>query len=376
MILFFLVFGACALPIGAQGSMLTPPVDGLTTLSSISSDTLLESIRFYRRFQKPKEKLASGLVEKRAAQELDEKKIMDDEPVQYMGLAWMLDYTYYQATSPSAGGQPSFVDQTHTFGFGLDLRLSDRGGMAMYAGLQLMPAENYEQGIFHLRFDFLIPLNADYRLKDPRYEHIDESDATQYYMRQIQVKQAEKVPDSQNFPQILTALNFNFNRHDKGTTDSGRTAGNTLTDDVILNQASSGPELIFLSSPTFRIRASALFYYYDASVDSFVTNFSAGVNRPVEGLGLANLIGYQDVLMTFPQDSFDESFSYDTSPSTTFEFNANQSTYALTGPGMSLGFAAILRYVPSEHWQLKFGVDFTNSTNSSLTGAFGLNYLL
>ena len=376
MILFFLAFGACGLPLTARGSLITPSPDGLSMLSALSADTLFESIRLYRRFQKPKEKLGSGLVEKRVAQEVDEKKVMEDEPVQYLGLAWMLDYDFYQATRPSAGGQPSFVDQTHTFGFGLDLRLSDRGGMTAYAALQLMPAEDYEQGIFHLRFDFLIPLNADYRLKDPRYEHIDENDATQYYMKQIQIKQAEKIPDSQNFPQFHAALNFNFNRHDKGTTDSGRTVGNTLTNDVILNQASSGPEIVFLSSSSFRIRASALFYYYDSSVDSFVTNFSEGASRPVEGIGLANLIGYQDVLLTFPQNSFDEGFSYDAGPSTTFEFNANQSTYALTGPGMSLGFAAVLRYASSQHWQLQFGVDFTDSTSSSVTGAFGLNYLL
>jgi hypothetical protein len=303
----------------------------------------------------------------------DYRKLMNEKSQFVSDLTWMLGYAYYLsgASDPLMSGE-QINDESHAFRLGFAWNIAKTFDIEASGTYQIIPVENYSQGLFELRGGYTISLAGK-----PRHDEIVGDDAEAYYLRQAQ-RAAEVVnPPQESFPNIRIGGSVVFTQQDKSPeTTSGR-VGTGLTSDVYLNQAGSGPDITFALNDKLKFRFEFLLYYYDTNVQDFlVKNTTIGAFRPRAGLAVANIEDTTPLLLTFPYRSMTESFTYDLSPTTRIDGAVQQSTYfATTGYPLTVSVGGTINQKLTKKLRVGGALDFTSSTGySELVGGFSVGY--
>jgi hypothetical protein len=303
----------------------------------------------------------------------DYRRLMVDQTPFVSELTWMLGYAYYEsgASDPLLGGE-QVNDEAHAIRLGVAWNVSRTFDVEASGTYQVIPVENYSQGIFDIRGGYTISL-----AEKPHHDEIIGDDAEAYYLRQAQRAAEVVAPPQDSFPNIRIGGSFVFTQQDKGPETTTGRVGVGLTSDVYLNQAGSGPDITFALNKQLKFKFEFLLYYYDTNVQNFlVQNTTIGEFRPRAGLAVANIEDTTPLLLTFPYRSITESFTYDLSPSTRINGALQQSTYfATTGYPLTNSIGGTISQKLSKKLRAGGALDFTASTGySELVGGFSLGY--
>jgi hypothetical protein len=361
---------------------------GLNTSGVFGSDYFLQTLAARGRFSvsssTPEEGSTSmlGGVEGKAR---NTRQLLDEEGQDFVSdITWMLGYAYYRSGAPDPATGSDVFDDSHAFRFGIAWDIARTFDLIASVTYQVLPAENYSQGVFELNLGYTISLAPK-----PNRKEIPGDDARAYYLRKAQQEDEIVYPPKQKYPHLRIGALVMFSHHTKSPNDldSGRPLGTPplQTTDENLNQAGSGPEISFALNPKLEFRANALFYYYDAQIDqlnAFLGKTTIGLYRKRSGLALASIDDTTALLLTFPYRSFTQSMVYRFTPKTLFEGAIQESTYSgsvgnqYTQWGdMTYSFAGKLSQMLSKKVRVGVEGDYTTASNfQEFVGGFNLGY--
>lgn len=307
----------------------------------------------------------------------DYRRLMVDQHQFVSELTWMVGYAYYRsgASDPLLSGE-QVNDDSHAVRLGIAWNVSKTFDITASGTYQMIPAENYSQGIFEINAGYTISLASR-----PTHEEIIGDDAEAFYLREAQKENEVVMPAQESFPNIRLGGDFVFTQQDKGPTAQGRFPGSPggNSSDVYLNQAGSGPEVTLALSRNLRFRFEFLLYYYDTDVQSFlVQNTTIGEFRPRAGLAVADIEDTTPLLMTFPYRSFTEGFTLDLTSTTRIDGAVQESTYfATTGYPLTVSVGGTLNQKFSNKLRGGAAIDVSSSTGyTELVAGFSLGYNL
>jgi hypothetical protein len=301
----------------------------------------------------------------------DYRRLMIDQHQFASTLTWMLGYAYYNSGALDAANE-QVNDESHSFKLGVAWDVSRRFDLIASITYQIIPVENYTQGVGELRMGYTFSL-AD----KPKHEEIVGDDAEAFYLRQQQRENEVVTPAKDSFPNIRVGFNATFTSQDKSPTTSGRALGENNPTDIFLNQAGSGPDLTFALNSKLRFRFEMLLYYYDTSPSTFLEeNTTIGEFRPRAGLAIADIEDTTALLLTFPYRSFTEEVTFDLTPTTRIDAALQQSTYfATTGYPLTNSVGGVISQKFSSKLRGGLALDMTNSTSyTEVVGGFSLGY--
>jgi hypothetical protein len=349
--------------------------DQIATSFQLGSQFMLQSVSVNKHFTVRDDAPNSYFVLQENPQLADmkmsaaEQEKYDKDQRDLLNLAWMLGYLYYSSSSNQV------YDEAHAIEIGLAWEAAKMFDFTVAGAYQVMPAENFSQGIFNLDFEFTIPLKA--QPAPPQLEGATD-DAEAYYVNKAIEADLPKNYPKDRFPNFKIGVLANFYRGTKSQTSSGRVVGSTIGGDQQMNEAASGPNLTLNFNRKFYIHADYLLYYYDTSPTGFLGNFTIGPIRRKADLAVASLEGTQAFLLNYPNRSLDASFGYRFNNRSGLRVGGSYSTYNATSNGgggyltSTFALAGMVDFVVGRRWKLGVLADVTLGTASYSAGTGGL----
>jgi hypothetical protein len=303
-----------------------------------------------------------------------------------MDLSWFLGYAFYQTSAFDPVSNAQVTDSAHSFKIGLNWELAQRVNFVAGGGYELIPAENYSQGIFELAFTYTIPLTRECPFDE------SQNDAEQYYVAKAKYDDCPKHGAKDRYPNIELGILGNYNEHTKSPTSSGRAAGATnstvspLGSDTQLNEASSGPQIVLHLNRSLSFKGKLLIYIYDNPPANILQYTTIGSFRPKANLAVAEMQDTTPILLVFPkrtlsgglnlrlEDSLNlqAELAYSSWDATT---TLNSSSVAAGLVSSTISFGAILDFAFTQRWKASGSLDFTSGTGYSVTTiGLGLAY--
>jgi hypothetical protein len=312
----------------------------------------------------------------------DHRELSEDSATSlYTDMTWMLGYNYYRSSGSNPTTGEGASDDAHTFRLGFALDLGDAFDMLASGSYQLIPEENYSQGILDVDLGYFISL-----AKETRGVKVEGDDAESFYLRKEKEQQQVIRPAKVVFPSIKVGLHFLLAQERKSPDDpnSGRVDSAKLQGDALLNVAGSGPYVTYNFSKLLSFKMAFLVYYYDTNVQQFLSYTTIGNFRPQEGLALADMDDTTLLLMTFPSRSFTGTLNFQLTSETSIRAALQEATYSISiGGAPTTSVGAILTQQINQ--RIKLGVQLDETAggggvngNSNAVGAVGgvtLGYL-
>ncbi len=265
-------------------------------------------------------------VDKSEGRTNDHRELSEDSASSlYTDMSWFLGYNYYRSSGSNNSTGESASDDAHTVKLGFALDLEDSFDMIGSVAYQVLPEENFSQGIFEFDGSYFVSL-----AKEKKGEKIEGDDAESFYLRKAKEQEEVKYPAKDQFPHLKLGLHFMFAEDRKSATpvSSGRIEGLGLPSDVVLNMAGSGPYIGLALNRFLSFKLALLVYYYDTSVYGFLHPYTTiGMYRPQEGLALADLNDTTALLMTYPFRTITGSMNFQTGIKTNLSVALQHATY-------------------------------------------------
>lgn len=242
--------------------------------------------------------------------------IESDDSSLYTDLTWFLGYNFYQSSALAEQGTTSdLTDVAHSFRLGFAFDIGERFDLTASATYQVIPIENYVQGIFEADAAYYISLNSG----DSK-EKIEGEDAEAFFLRQAKAQETVEYPPKDHFPNIAIGSGFAFSQFQKNPVTSSRATNEVLVSSAqSLNQARTAPYLAVNLNRIFSVKAQLAIYYYDVSATTFASYNAIGLDRPRLGLALADLNDTTLLLNTYPYRSGTGSAIIKLTPTTTLQ---------------------------------------------------------
>jgi hypothetical protein len=310
----------------------------------------------------------------------DHRELSEDSATSmFTDMTWMIGYNYYQSSGTNAAGE-SATDDAQTIRLGIALDLGDAFDFLASGTYQVIPEENFSQGIFDIDMGYYISL-----AKDTRTVKIEGDDAESYYLRKAKEQEQIVRPAKEVFPSLKVGFHMMFTQDRKSPTDptTGRVDGTLLTGDQLLNIAGSGPYVVYNLSRLISFKLSALIYYYDTNVEQFLANNTIGNARAQEGLALADMDDTTPLLMTYPDRSMTGTVNFQLGPKTSLRGAIQEATYSGSiGGSNTTSIGAIVSQQVSNVLRIGVQLDETaggggpfGSSTTGTVGGVSLGYL-
>ncbi len=304
-----------------------------------------------------------------ASNHLNVKDDDEEDDPRPVDLAWSLGYAYIR--TPSVGISTT-ADDAHLFLAGLDWHPLSAVDFSWRGMGDYLPEENLGQGAFTFRVGYTFPFKYDMGSNEEDEDSYDESynpnDARSYYAHLEKSSQKKQIDPRKIFPHMEAAANL-FLSHSINSTNAG------IDGDGI------GPEFVFAPDEKTQLKVAATFYFYDADVNSFVSNFYNGLSNRQLPMSLSGMAGITAPLLCFPSMSFDESITTALNAEWMMEILLNEAEYAVSTQPMTFGvgpvFSRSFSFLGSDRWRVSLGADLTISmSGAAFAGGLGVAYSL
>jgi hypothetical protein len=309
----------------------------------------------------------------------DHRELSEDSAESlYTDMTWMLGYNYYRSTGINTLTGEEASDDSHSVRLGFALDLGDAFDALASVTYQVLPDENFSQGLFDFDLGYSVSL-----AKKSQLVKVVGDDAEAYYLRKAKQQEELKYPAKDQFPNLKIGFHFMFSQDRKSKTTSGRVEGETLTSDELLNMAGSGPYLGFALNRFLSFKLALLIYYYDVNVHDFLGQTTIGSYRPQEGLAIADLDDTTPILLTYPYRSVTGSMTFQTGIKTNLQVALQHATYfASIGGADTTSIGGILSQTISSTLKLGGQIDetlggggFNGGSATGVTAGVTLGYL-
>jgi hypothetical protein len=389
MIVWALIFLSAIFPSLAFAFGPTVEADQAGTSLQVGSNFFLQTVSVNKHFSVRTDKPNSYFLQQERP-DLEEMKKASGEREkdqqiqrQLLNLSWMLGYAYYRSSANDPVSGTFIYDEAHAVELGLAWEAGKVFDITASGAYQVLPAENYSQGIYGITMDYTFPLSSIPDTSEPATNPMSESEA--YYVNKARDAEKPHIPAVDRFPNLKVGYQAQFQEHTKSATTSGRSAGVGLPD-TTLNVALSGLEATLNFSRTVKLRLDWMVYLYDNTPAGFLANTTIGAFRQKLDLGIAELEGTTQFLLNFPKRSLNGTLTTWLDPSVKLDLILHYASYDATstiGAGTissTVDGAGFLSWAFSDRWKLGGALDVTlgsgvgNST--SATGGVSLGYAL
>ena len=357
----------------------TVDTDEISTSAEISDSFFLQSVVAKNHFTHG-ETEPTYLLDETTHQQVEKHVLGENRrqeqlrQLELLNLSWMLGYAYYRSSGHDPTTGNLIADEAHALKLGLAWEAGGIFDLEGAVSYQVMPAENYSQGIFDLNAAYTIPLESEH------VETVEGSsqDASVYYQNQELAQNQVSIPAVRRFPNIRIGLRNQIQVHTKSATSGGRTAGSTLTSDQTLNVSVSGPELLFRIDPRLSFRLAAMFYFYSDSPSTLLSDTTIGGNRTKTDIAIADSDGTLPYLLFFPSRTVVGSGTYWFDREVNSSLILEGATYSPTGSAgaglLTFTFSTGVKidWVFAPRWKAGVVGDFTVGNNSYGEGTGGV----